>query len=1425
MIKRLISILVLVFVWVASQAQYDAADTFHVSDLKVSASNVTRALIHLPGDYLDSTTKKYPVLIVLPGAGENGTTFAGLYNNLNSGGPSYFIAHGTWDTSFYDYVTAKYYKFIVVSPINTYVTPNPPNQTPATSSVDPYQLNYIIQDVYSRWRGDPQRLYLTGLSAGGQNVVAFAANIDPATQHPLNLTPFIKPAGIVLLSAEIGSLQKPLADSLFSKKTGVWGTGDPVNDVHGANTSNLIFYLNQDSSGYALFARNNFGHSHWDYYYNPNNWDTTWRGHFPTNIYNFLLSNKTNQTLSGNPIITVHANTPIYVLKNTTTTISALVAGQGGATISSILWTNVSGPVTPTIVSPTNDTTGITGLTSVGSYIFNIHAVDNNGNASDARDTVKVNAGCGGVRILPTPSVSDSGYYLSPANAAGVHPGDTILIRSQYFWNYISADSLLGTNSCPITIINDTGLVHMKSGFSFGGSQNVHVTGTGNATYFYGFYIFLASSPGGVGVQFSGKAKNCEADHIDMYRKTYMAWFKNEASCDTTLNNWLIDTISFHDSRAININQDGVYGGSTSPSGARTIHCVIGSNPDSVISPIPSRLANIKFYNLILDSVGRTGIQLSGAATGDNQIYGCHVTRTGYEFNPSQGSGIIAGGFTSAWIHNNYVHSTYQHNISCLGAGLNRIENNDLDSAGHIPVNGSDSVNIGFSSVSSDTRTTTSQWPNIGQPAVPRTGPPTALTLWVKNNKCGLTTNTKPPPTTLYNIDIGAGYNPVQPWGTGNIVCNNILQNGSPAIFSVNTNITYTTICGSFCSCSYYFSASGSDANTGTQASPFQTISKLNSLSSDTSASFFLNRGNSFFGGIRNFAGKRLDAYGTGVRPIVTGLINLTGWSVVSGNVYQTACSGCNVNTNLVLVNGGQQQMGRTPNTGYYTYQSHSGTTTITSSSLTGTPNYTGGQVVIRSCNACLATNNITGQSGGTLTYTSAAGQTPTDNFGLFIINDSLTLDTAYEWYYSPGLAQMKMYFPSGPSGITVQATGVDTLLSIASGEKNDTIANIDFEGAGICGICMVSDTGILVRNVKVRYSGGLGYYAVRGVDLRIDSSHISYCNDQGVLIDSASVNGYIGYDTVRTAGYIVGQARTLQGDDYRGVTNKSHLGVIEYNRVDSIGYDAIMGYQYSSIYKNYANKFCFVADDGGGIYSLGYKIGADTARLQYIRGNVLLNGIGASAGTNNLTFKPAYGVYTDNNNVNVIVDSNTIDSMAHSGIFNHNSRLIVTRNNTVYASVVSALQVQGDDATKPVRQNTTKKNYFGINSTGQQTIRFVSFNNIQFTATYGTLDSNYYFYSNLNPTPFLSYPSTNMAIKQWQDSTGETHPTIFVAPTLFQANGTQSSVSLPLLGKNYYDAQSTSYYNNATLPPLGSLMLIPGSFWVRYWGSKINFH
>jgi hypothetical protein len=84
----------------------------------------------------------------------------------------------------------------------------------------------------------------------------------------------------------------------------------------------------------------------------------------------------------------------------------------------------------------------------------------------------------------------------------------------------------------------------------------------------------------------------------------------------------------------------------------------------------------------MIDSVGRTAIQLSGADSGFNEIFNNRITRIGYEKNQSQGSGIISGGKTRVYIHHNFIRQTFMNGIFILGSGLNRVEKNNIDSSG-----------------------------------------------------------------------------------------------------------------------------------------------------------------------------------------------------------------------------------------------------------------------------------------------------------------------------------------------------------------------------------------------------------------------------------------------------------------------------------------------------------------------------------------------------------------------------------------------------------------------------------------------------------------------------------------------------------------------------------------------------------------------
>jgi predicted peptidase len=117
---------------------------------------MTYGLTWLPNTYTADTTTRYPLIVFLHGVGETGDGVGGLYSLLNTALPQ-TIANG-WDPEAINPVDGQNYKFIVVSP-----------QAPTAAGWS-YQWNsiqYILPDIVSRYRVDTSRVYVTGLSAGG----------------------------------------------------------------------------------------------------------------------------------------------------------------------------------------------------------------------------------------------------------------------------------------------------------------------------------------------------------------------------------------------------------------------------------------------------------------------------------------------------------------------------------------------------------------------------------------------------------------------------------------------------------------------------------------------------------------------------------------------------------------------------------------------------------------------------------------------------------------------------------------------------------------------------------------------------------------------------------------------------------------------------------------------------------------------------------------------------------------------------------------------------------------------------------------------------------------------------------------------------------------------------------------------------------
>ena len=274
----------------------------------------------------------------------------------------------------------------------------------------------------------------------------------------------------------------------------------------------------------------------------------------------------------------------------------------------------------------------------------------------------------------------------------------------------------------------------------------------------------------------------------------------------------------------------------------------------------------------------------------------------------------------------------------------------------------------------------------------------------------------------------------------------------------------------------YYISAAGNDANDGlTTSTPWKTINKVNSFSFAANDYILFRRGDTFYGGIivKN-SNLNYDAYGTGAKPVITGLSTVTGWVNLGGNIWEAPVANVKSGVNLVLRGGLIQQVGRYPNSdapngGYLTYTA-STSTSITGPALSSTTNWTGAEVTIRINRWDIIRAPITSHSGGVVSFASI-GTTPRLNFGYFFQRDSRTLDKDGEWWHDAAKSKLRMYFSSNdPNLYNIQIATVDTLFKSLQGGL--LINNLSFNGSGKKSIWTNGGSGITIKNCDVNNSG-----------------------------------------------------------------------------------------------------------------------------------------------------------------------------------------------------------------------------------------------------------------------------------------------------------------------------------------------------------------
>jgi parallel beta-helix repeat protein len=618
----------------------------------------------------------------------------------------------------------------------------------------------------------------------------------------------------------------------------------------------------------------------------------------------------------------------------------------------------------------------------------------------------------------------------------------------------------------------------------------------------------------------------------------------------------------------------------------------------------------------------------------------------------------------------------------------------------------------------------------------------------------------------------------------------------------------------------YYVSSTGNDANSGlTTALPWKTLAKVNATSFKASDKILFKSGDTWYGTIIPKYSATTNAitygkYGTGANPIITGFTTLTGWINEGNGIYSKVIT-AKSQTNMVLIDGKQYAMGRTPNKGsWLTYESFSTNVSITDNQLTGIPNWTGAEACIYKngweINRCKITNHVI----TTITYTdlSASNNTPilAHSEGKYFFQNSLqTLDAFGEWYHDySGTGKFYMYFGAvNPNTKTVKVATLENLLFNADGRDNVSVRDISFYGCIKDAISLNwqnDNTNILACSISYT---GLSAMLLNGVNDKADSCVISNVNSIGIYTNG--INAILTNNNISKIGLQEAQGSI---DVYRGAMFLyGDNPTIQFNTIDSTAYTGIgigTSVTNASIKNNYFSNTCVLRWDLGTIYT------ATSAISIIIEGNTIIGTGGA-------------GIYLDQGSGGIIIRNNTISDCDRVGIKLHATKNNIITGNTVY-NCIKGIDISSWTNIYYNRNNTLTNNVV-VAKTSTQLVFAYTTRYPDVTAEMASHTFNYNVYArpiddNLTmKTNILPEYEKSKTLSQWQtlsgqDANSKKSPQAITSENdlRFEYNATKTAKTITL-SQPMIDVKGTKYATSLILQPYTSVVLMKDAKPTKY--------
>ena len=531
----------------------------------------------------------------------------------------------------------------------------------------------------------------------------------------------------------------------------------------------------------------------------------------------------------------------------------------------------------------------------------------------------------------------------------------------------------------------------------------------------------------------------------------------------------------------------------------------------------------------------------------------------------------------------------------------------------------------------------------------------------------------------------------------------------------------------------YYVAANGNDANNGQSVNtPFQSLAKINSLSVRPGDNILLRRGDTFRGSlVLTQSGTadnpiRIDAYGSGNKPILAGSVPVTNWANIGNNTWQATCSACGSQVTGVYRNAVSLPLGRypnlsDPNKGYLTIQSHNGKTQLTSQQDLST-DWTGGEAVIRPYQWVLDRAPVAKQAGKTLFINNSSNYDLNDGWGYFIQNHPSTLDQAGEWYYNPADKTIRLYDnQTNPNSQLITATafgeGVNLINSSYVTVRNLQITQTMSAGLAVKGGSNLSFSGNDITNSAINAIDITG----SGTNVVAENNLIEDANNVGLHIEVYQNFTFRG-NTVRRIGLLPGRGTNGDGG-YVGLQSRCNANsLVENNVFDSIGYSGIAVASNTTVRYNQVSNFCSTKSDGGGIYSWN----GDHSSPGGIRilSNIVFNGVGAPEGTPGGAYSGANGIFLDDCSQNSEIIDNTTFGSKGKGILLRSTSNITISGNTIFDNGEEQMRIGYND--QCANRGLSVRNNILVSKTADQGVAAYesSANDLN---QYGQFDNNYY--------------------------------------------------------------------------------------------------